>query len=713
MLKELIKTQVSVKEIAFKPGSDPVSFEVSVLNHSTQFATFQLELLAAGVDEVNHQWYRLSPEVCSKTPSGDRTTFQVKILRNPIPGFVGQINLTVRVFSLDLATEMKQSMRLTLEQGSEVVPLVVDLLLKKIQTYSGDLIELIVRTDNPGQVPVRATLRLQGLDPEWFAHGVEQAILVQAGRTLESIFLCQPPSETTQSQVYPFQVEAEIENGSSSNDSGTLEILPTGTADFRCTVRQKKIPLRLLEFLKLTGKATYLLELENASNVSQDAHIEVDSSFVTSNEIEVIPELAELHPYETQQFQLMVKKRRSWIGSTQTGMLSVRAVCSDTRIRTQNELQALELKVAPMISVWWLSAIAFFTVPFPLWVLSCYNPQNPQCGHLGTVSSVQFNGTAEQAITGANDQAVRRWLISGFFNPLISQEMGVVSKTNQAVRVIRYQSIDNNRVAAGLENGEIQLLNLLKQSSTPDSIFRLGAGDRVFDLRFSNDSEFLFSGHGSGAVAQWKIGNANLNTKPEQTLRVDFAVSALALVGESQQLAIAGRFNRLELWDWNRKQHKSIRYPTPGGQNQYIQSLASTKAKPNLMASADNQGTITLWNLKECLDSKQPCQIIEQWSDGHSNQPVRSVAFSPNGCYLASGGADGTTKLWALSPNGRRAEHPQSGKVIQKSLRSTAGIESVDVAVVHNQVLVLSGSADTQVRVDQVDRFKNLECDRD
>ncbi|MBD1856632.1 MULTISPECIES: hypothetical protein [Leptolyngbya] len=712
MLKELIKTQVSTKEIAFKPGGDPVAFEVSVLNHSTQFATFQLEILAAGVDEVDHHWYRLSPEVCSKTPPGDRTVFQVKILKNPIPGFVGQVNLTVRVFSLDLATETKQSIRLTLEQGSEAVPLVVDLLLNKIQTYSGDLIELLVRTDNPGQVPVRATLRLHGLAPEWFAHGVEQTIQVQPGRTLESIFLCQPPVETAQSQVYPFQVEAEIENGVSSSDSGTLEILPTGAADFRCTVRQQKIPLHFLEFFQRTGTATYRLELENATNVSQDAHIEVDSGFVTSDEIEVLPKLAELHPYETQQFQLIVKKRRSWIGRTQSGMLSVRAVCSDARIRTQNELQALELKVAPMISVWWLSAIAFFTIPVPLWISSCYNPHNPRCGHSGAVASVQFNGTAEQAISGSIDQSLRRWLTAGFFNPLVSQEMGIVSKTSQAVRVIRYQPIDNNRIAAGLENGEIQLINLLKQNSAPDSIFRLGAGDRVFDLRFSNDSQYLFSGHGSGAVAQWKLSSASLNTKPEQTLTVNFAVSALALVGE-QQLAIAGRFNRLELWNWSRKQHKPIRYPVAGGQNQYIQSLASAKAKPNLMASADNQGTITLWNLKECLDSQQPCQVIEQWSDGHGGQPVRSVALSPNGCYLASAGADGTAKLWALSPNGHRAEHPDSGKVIQKSLRSTAGIESVDVAIVKDQVLVLSGGADTQVQMDQVNRFKNLECDRD
>ena len=33
---------------------------------------------------------------------------------------------------------------------------------------------------------------------------------------------------------------------------------------------------------------------------------------------------------------------------------------------------------------------------------------------------------------------------------------------------------------------------------------------------------------------------------------------------------------------------------------------------------------------------------------GHEGGPVNSIAFSENGYYMASGGADGTARLWDL-----------------------------------------------------------------
>jgi hypothetical protein len=54
MANNLITTRISAQVLKFKPGGLPATFEVTVTNDSDQFASFQLEILAAGVDS-EHQ----------------------------------------------------------------------------------------------------------------------------------------------------------------------------------------------------------------------------------------------------------------------------------------------------------------------------------------------------------------------------------------------------------------------------------------------------------------------------------------------------------------------------------------------------------------------------------------------------------------------------------------------------------------------------------
>ena len=92
MLKEYILTQISTKEITFEPGGSPASFDITVVNNSEQFATFQVELLAAGAAAGRSaSWYDISPDVCTKKPPGDSTIFTVQIIDVPKPGIIKRI----------------------------------------------------------------------------------------------------------------------------------------------------------------------------------------------------------------------------------------------------------------------------------------------------------------------------------------------------------------------------------------------------------------------------------------------------------------------------------------------------------------------------------------------------------------------------------------------------------------------------------------------
>jgi WD40 repeat protein len=62
-----------------------------------------------------------------------------------------------------------------------------------------------------------------------------------------------------------------------------------------------------------------------------------------------------------------------------------------------------------------------------------------------------------------------------------------------------------------------------------------------------------------------------------------------------------------------------------------------------LLASADGDGTVRLWNPATGQPVGAPIQAGAQ-------NGVSAVAFSPDGKVLASAGVDGTVRLWHVSP---------------------------------------------------------------
>ncbi|WP_428843092.1 WD40 repeat domain-containing protein, partial [Sphaerothrix gracilis] len=275
----------------------------------------------------------------------------------------------------------------------------------------------------------------------------------------------------------------------------------------------------------------------------------------------------------------------------------------------------------------------------------------------------------------------------------------VLYKGDKAIRVVRYRPVDNNWIWAGFENGDIQGWNLL---SNQQFFYSYRQDDRVFDLALSRDSRSLFSGHGSGLVLQWDTSPASLSatrSEPDRGFEVDFAVQSLALVGpQEDHLAIAGRYNQLVLLDLAEESFRGVDYRS-GSSNDYIFSLATALEKPNLLATADNRGYITLWNLTACLTSDSPCEIVDEWSTGHNGEAVRAVALSDDGCYLASVGDDGRTLLWPLTSNGTRRPNQAEGEILR---RADEPLNAVDVTQNRDRVLVVSGGNDAEVRLKAV-----------
>ena len=724
MAENLISTNVSPKQLKFKPGGSPTSFVVSVVNNSDRFASFQVEVLAAAADSnPSADWYKISPEVSTKNPPGDSTQFNVTILDTPKPGFVGMTTLTVRVFSMELRDESREVLRLTVEQGTGYILLELELPVREFQKAPGEQLEIPVRVYNPSQLSTNVLLKFLGFESSWLMSGLERRLQVPPGQKSETSFSCELPfGAQAPSQIYPFTIEATHTNGPPTQIEGSLKLLPMGFLDFSCHPQKHQIPPKQPWAFWRTDPVTYELQFENASNLLQQVKVAIAEEEQQQCTLEVIPEAAELEPESTTQLSLVAQAKRPWLGRMKKLLLPISAVWSDRRVDTRNETQNLELVIMPVVP-FWLQVGVLILLLWLAWWYSWLNPANSR--HKDAVNSVQFNGVGDDFVSSSKDQTIIEWTVNGFsiFHPLTNPKIGQVGKASQAVRVVRYKPVDNDIVAAGLGNGEIQLWDIVKKQKEPISSFSDNRADRVLALEFTQSSRYLFSGHGSGWVFQWDIldnlnrlsANSNTNQKPIRQQQFDFAIYGMKLLGQDDKnLVIAGRNNQLRIWNWEQNKLRSIPYPRRGSQSDYIESLDTAILQPHLLVTADNQGYITLWDVEECLkDGDRPCgTVIDQWSNGHGGKPVRSVALSNDGCYLASAGDDGKMMFWPLTANGTRAEEYLNGEEVGHSFRNQP-LNSIDIREVNKYVLIASGSDDTRVRVKQVKQLPQLGCDAD
>ena len=706
-----IEAKLSQGTVRFKPGGQSATFAVEVFNTSDRFATLLIDINAPGTDPADDaRWYRLSPEVGTMKPPGDRTEFQVEIFRNPVPGFVGTMNLTVRILSLELQEEDRQLVRLVVEPGVDAVPLALAL-PAELNADPDALLEIPVTLHNPGVLPVRATLQAQGLPETWAIAAT--TVLVHPGETADLVLLGQiPPADQGLSQPYPFTLTALQDDGLTSSAEGRVHLRPQG----HYTVTADPIEQDLPGEGDDRDTATFNLAVTNASNLAQQVALEVTSDTLAEEAIAVHPATAvPLPPGATAQLQIQAVPRRPLVGPPRRHQLSATAQLSDPRLPVQPETDTLTLWVKPKIP-FLLQILGVVGLALILLLPLLIKPQ----GHRGAVSTAQFSGDADRVVSGSADQTLRRWRVVG----RQLKPDGVLAQLDKAVRVVALRPVGNNLVAAGLENGEIALWDLLSPAREPLHRFVSDRANRVLSLAFTPDAHYLFSSHGSGAVMQWAVGDELAGRAPSpgpvQEKPFDFAVYALARVDQrGQWLAVAGRYNRLVLWNWQTDETYQL-LRQEGDQNDYIQSLASPELRPHRLATADNQGRIRLWDVSRCTvpPASEPAPdcatLLEAWGDGHSlrsgdpatARPVRALAYSLDGCYLVSVGDDRRVMLWPLGSDGRRDPGWQQGQVM-RTVRQP--LNTVDVVLSEGQLLVSSGGNDHRVYLDArpIDRFRS------
>ena len=730
LASSVIDASLTTQNINFRPGGPSASFGVSVINRSDRFASFQLEIQAAGAGKQSN-WYHLSPDVSAAKPPGDRTDFQVEILDSPIPNFVGTINLTVRVSSPQLLEERRLVLRLMIEPSGELNLLQVGLPTERFQVYPRNVVDIPVTVKNVGSQPLEVHLQCTELERTWLPNSSERRIQIPANEELTATFPCQPPGvDRAVSRDYPFVIIAKSHIGSAVEAHGILEVLPVGFMQFEVQPQKQRIPAKRPWLPNWRSRSsTFQLLFKNNSNLLQTLDLEVRGQDAKRCKIQVDPEKPILPLGEMTFANLNISPRRPWIGWSRKLKFEVKPWLSDPRLgNCDPATQILFLKVFPIVPLWLLlallsmiAAIVFRPIPIT---------------HLAGVNAVQLSGTSGRlplVMSTSDDCSIRTWEVTnrGTPKPLgaLSKETlaktctkaqpksskGLFAVSHQAIRSLALTPVENDRVFAGLENGTVRVWDI----NTGKELYKLKdpkdpTSDRILDLMFTRNSLTLFASYGSGIIRIWqRPKDVRFDSEPFKVLKVPdrFAYQAwtLALSPDEKTLVSAGEFKRLILWNVEKSQPRQLKLSEDvqnRGENDFFWDV-NFAPNSNIIAASDSDGYITLWNLNQCQEvsnklseeelPQTSCVELARWQA--SKTSVRSILFTPDRRWLVSAGDDGQILAWRLTKKGT----PEPTQKPKRIANVHSKITSLDAIATDRGVWIASGSDDAEVRLYRFD----------
>lgn len=218
----------------------------------------------------------------------------------------------------------------------------------------------------------------------------------------------------------------------------------------------------------------------------------------------------------------------------------------------------------------------------------------------------------------------------------------------------------------------------LSNAQRPELVVQTGHSGWIHTVAFSPDGQIFASGGSDQTIKLWSVATgAELRTLKGHT----YSILSIAFNPGGGLLASGSGDHLIKLWDAKTGELKF----TLSGHSGPVASVAFSP-DGHTLASGSIDGRIKLWNAASGRELRSLANVIETKRPGELHPPnVNSIAFSPDGKLLVSGGIEHTIKLWDVN----------TGAVVQDMKDTSYEVNTVAFSRDGQTVLSASDSAIT------------------
>ncbi|HLT09287.1 MAG TPA: helix-turn-helix domain-containing protein [Micromonosporaceae bacterium] len=236
---------------------------------------------------------------------------------------------------------------------------------------------------------------------------------------------------------------------------------------------------------------------------------------------------------------------------------------------------------------------------------------------------------------GCRDGTVQIWDVNG----TASRPRAILTGPTDLIQWLAF-SPDGGALAAGSNDHNVWLWDLDSPSTAGRALS--GHTNYVYSVAFSPDGRTLASGSIDSTVRLWDVSDLAAPAQLGPPLsEAENYVNTVAFSPDGRLLASGDADNNVWLWDVTDRTQPRQLGPLAGPHN-YVLNVAFSRDSRTVAASGGD-GTLWLWDI---ADPRRPVRLA---AIDASTKPVYSIEFSAAGS-LASGGSDGTVRIWHTDP---------------------------------------------------------------